>query len=282
MTAPRILVVNADDFGLTDGVCGGILRAHDRGIVTSTSVLVAAPAFDTNVKALRDSGLGVGIHLCLVGEDPPLLQAIEIPTLVDRHGRLPTSWRRFLLESTAGRVDPADVERELSAQAEKACAAGLRPDHLDAHQNLQLWPPVGSIAISIARRIGAGVLRVADSRRVGPTGTGVRLLGARLRRAAREAKLVVPDHASGLDRAGHMTGAHLGREIMELGRHGRHADLAVHPGMAADPDRVRYRWGFEWAEEMEALCNQSAQEAVLAAGFELGTFGDLLSAVASG
>jgi predicted glycoside hydrolase/deacetylase ChbG (UPF0249 family) len=41
----RLLIVNADDFGLTPGVSAGILDAHRHGIVTSTSVIAVAPAF---------------------------------------------------------------------------------------------------------------------------------------------------------------------------------------------------------------------------------------------
>ena len=40
----RGLIVNADDFGLTAGITRGILRAHDEGIVTSTSLMVLRPA----------------------------------------------------------------------------------------------------------------------------------------------------------------------------------------------------------------------------------------------
>ena len=50
----RRLVVNADDFGLTPGVCPGILRGHRDGVVTSTSVLTVAPAFDDHAASLSD------------------------------------------------------------------------------------------------------------------------------------------------------------------------------------------------------------------------------------
>ncbi|MDP9418579.1 MAG: ChbG/HpnK family deacetylase, partial [Actinomycetota bacterium] len=82
-TSRRLLIVNADDYGLTAGVSRGILRAHREGIVTSTSVLAVAPGFATTVGWLGESPqLDVGAHLAAVGEDPPLLSAAEIPTLV--------------------------------------------------------------------------------------------------------------------------------------------------------------------------------------------------------
>ena len=61
----RRLIVNADDFGLTPGVNAGILSAHHHGIVTSTTLLATAAIDAEQLAALRDSGLGVGIHVNL-------------------------------------------------------------------------------------------------------------------------------------------------------------------------------------------------------------------------
>src|SRR5213596_1496396 len=61
----RRLIVNADDFGLTRGVSGGILAAHRHGIVSSTTVLVTGKPDREDVAAARDSGLGIGLHVNL-------------------------------------------------------------------------------------------------------------------------------------------------------------------------------------------------------------------------
>ena len=45
MSRQRLLIVNADDFGLTEGISRGILHAHRQGIVTSTSVIALGPAY---------------------------------------------------------------------------------------------------------------------------------------------------------------------------------------------------------------------------------------------
>ena len=84
----KLLIVNADDYGLTEGISRGILRGHRDGIITSTSALVRGPAYPTVSGWPADvPSLGVGVHLAAVGEDPPLLSAAEIPTLVGRRGR---------------------------------------------------------------------------------------------------------------------------------------------------------------------------------------------------
>ena len=278
MTAPRILVVNADDFGLTPGVCRGILQAHSEGIVTSTSALVAAPAFDSHAGQLRDSGLAAGLHLCAVGEDPPLLTANEVPSLVDRRGRLPISWKHFLRRAARGQIDRDDLVREFEAQHAALRGAGIVPTHVDSHQNLHLWPTVGAAAIALAARHSIPVLRVTGTQQLGPVSAGVRLLGARLRRRARRAGLAVPDVAAGLDTAGDVDERRLREMITQLGRRRGHADLTVHPGADPDPDRTRYEWGYRWAAELRAVCAPAVEEHVARNGLVLGSFREVAEA----
>ena len=59
------LIVNADDFNLSPGVSRGILEAHARGIVTSTTMMINLPPDAATLACLRDSDLGVGLHLNL-------------------------------------------------------------------------------------------------------------------------------------------------------------------------------------------------------------------------
>jgi chitin disaccharide deacetylase len=63
----RQLIVNADDFGLTEQVSRGILDAHRDGIVTSTTLMANGAAFDAAVAMSRQAPrLGIGVHLNLV------------------------------------------------------------------------------------------------------------------------------------------------------------------------------------------------------------------------
>ena len=181
----RLLIVNADDFGLTPGVCAGILRAHRDGIVSSTTALAVGPAFAANARALVDSGLPTGAHLAVIGEDPPVLGASEVPSLVDGRGRFPLSWRTFVRRAALGRVDPEDLRRECSAQLDVLHDAGVRPTHVDAHQNLHLWPSVATVVVDLARERDIPAVRLTRTRRWTPTSLGVRALSARLERRVR-------------------------------------------------------------------------------------------------
>lgn len=275
----RSLIVNADDYGLTDGVCRAILRAHREGIVTSTSALALGPAFDRCAPWLDDvPDLGVGVHLAAVGEDPPLLSASEIPTLVDKQGRLDLSWRRFLPRMAARRVDPADLDREFGAQLEAVAAAVGREriTHVDTHQHLHLWPPVGRVVIDLARRWEIGALRLTRSLGRSPTGRAVNRLARRMELRASAVGLRGPGAFAGFDEGGTLATDRLATTIDALGRtDAAVAELGIHPGEHGDADLARYEWGYRWGDELDALVAPSARDAVDRAGFTLAHFGVL-------
>lgn len=275
----RLLIVNADDFGLTEGVSRAIIDAHRDGVVTSTSLLALGPAFDRTASWLQDApALGLGAHLALVGEDPPVLSAREIPTLVNRDGHLDLSWRMFLGRAAAGRVDPGDVRRELAAQFERIDGAGLRVDHVDSHQNLHLWPAVRDVVLDLADERDVRVVRVTRSRARSLVGFVVRTLSGRLERACDRRGFRYPGATTGLDEAGHLDQDRMIGAVARLAATGaRTAELATHPGPVTDAERDRYRWSYQWGDEFAALRSPAVRSAVHEFGFTLGTFADLAS-----
>ncbi|MFM7068744.1 MAG: carbohydrate deacetylase [Actinomycetes bacterium] len=271
---PRLLIVNADDFGLTSGISDGVLRGAESGVITSASILMLGPNAVADAPRLRDSGLGVGCHLALVGEDPLLLSPAEVPTLVGRSGRPTLTWRSFLGRVARGAVDPDDVRREFNAQLDAAAATGLTVDHLDTHQHLHLWPGIGQVVLDLAVRRGVGAVR-CPSATSGLRGRGVQVLERRLRRRAHEVGVAVTDAFAGLDGAGHLGLDGMTRAIDRFGDQVQSAELAVHPGLADHRARERYRWDYDWEGELAALQSPDLRRAVLDAGFTLGTFADL-------
>lgn len=266
------LVVTADDYGLTAGVSRAILRAHRDGLVTSTSVLTVAPAFATTAAWLDDAPtLGVGLHLAAVGEDPPLLSAREVPSLVDRRGNLALSSVKMVPRLVAGRVDPADLEREFTAQFEAFGAAGRRPTHLDTHHNLHLWPMVGRVVTTLAQRWSVPAVRVPWSRARTPTGSGVRRFARTLRRHVDDAGRWHPDDYYGIDESGHLDEPAWMALLGALpGDAATTVEVAVHPGEPDDPDLARYPWpGAQRDAELAALTSSPILRRVRADGHRL-------------
>jgi predicted glycoside hydrolase/deacetylase ChbG (UPF0249 family) len=273
----RLLIVNADDYGLTEGVSRGILVAHREGIVTSTSVMANGPAFEATARWLDEApALAIGAHLALVGDQPPLSSPREIPTLCDARGRLPRSWRALVGRIMLGRVDRADLKREAVAQIQRLQSLGRPLTHLDTHQHVHLWPLVGDLVVELARRFGVAAIRVPRSAWRRPAGGAVAALAHLLARKVAAAGLAFTGEFAGFDEAGRMECSRLERTICMLGRRRpASAEICVHPGVSEDPDRSRYRWGYRWPEELHALCAPATRTAIRLAGFDLGTYAEL-------
>ena len=151
---PR-LVINADDFGLSEGINRGIMEAFHAGALRSTSIMVGMPAFQSAVRQALAAGdaLGVGLHFTLTAGRP----LTPAPSLIDpRTGgfySLPRLVRRALL----GRVRALDVAEECAAQIARARQAGLRLTHLDGHHHVHLLPGAEEVVREViqAERIPA-------------------------------------------------------------------------------------------------------------------------------
>ena len=83
------LIVNADDYGHSPGICLGIREAHLEGIVTSTTAMMnrpLAPA-ELTVAARTCPNLGVGVHLVLTA-GKPVLAAEKVASLGRQPGQV--------------------------------------------------------------------------------------------------------------------------------------------------------------------------------------------------
>jgi len=87
----RRVIINADDFGLCDGVNKAVAQAHTDGVLTSATIMANMPAADEAVKiAKKLPNLGVGVHLNLT-EGRPLSKDTSIGRLLDTDGQFASS-----------------------------------------------------------------------------------------------------------------------------------------------------------------------------------------------
>jgi predicted glycoside hydrolase/deacetylase ChbG (UPF0249 family) len=160
------VVVTADDLGLSAGVTRGILEAHRRGIVRSTSLIVTFPAAQESAAlALAERDLEIGLHLDLVGGRPASDPA-AVPSLCDEDGRfyaLPVFTRRLF----TGRVRATEMAAELRAQAALARSWGIPALAWDSHRYVHLIPPVALVVGHVARQLGVRWVRRARAPRLG-------------------------------------------------------------------------------------------------------------------
>ncbi|HYT74285.1 MAG TPA: polysaccharide deacetylase family protein, partial [Vicinamibacterales bacterium] len=130
----KLLVIHADDLGMSHSVNRATFEALEHGWVTSSSILVPCPWFpDVAGWARAHPNADLGIHLAVNSEWTsfrwgPVSGRDAVPSLLDKDGYLP-----LLEDEVVKHARPAEVEHELRAQIDMAKAAGIPLTHLDSH-----------------------------------------------------------------------------------------------------------------------------------------------------
>jgi predicted glycoside hydrolase/deacetylase ChbG (UPF0249 family) len=275
----RRLIVNADDFGYSEGVTSGILEAHAAGVLTSTTLLPNMPGFDDAVRRARREApsLGIGLHLNLVQGEP----LERVPSLTDpRTGQfypLVALVRRVL----AGRVDSEEVGAECAAQIARLRTAGVAITHLDSHQHSHalpgLWRPIARTAL----REGIRVFRwPVESPRVEPANLVAELKKAGVAAAWRVARTGAPrvrhpDHFTGISLQG---GKQVLPRLLRMldGLRPGTTELMIHVGRVDDALRAIDPYTWQRERELEALTSSAVRARLGRGDIQLVHFGALV------
>jgi hopanoid biosynthesis associated protein HpnK len=227
------LIVNADDFGWSQGANAAIVDLFDAGIVTSTSLMVGAPAAEPAMELAQSRPeLGVGLHLVLV-HGPALLPREKIPHLVDDRGWFTRDFVRAGVRYTLQPACRREAWREAEAQFDRFARfvreSGRTWSHVDSHLHLALTPPVFAAMLALARRHPVVGLRVpeddfalyrsmdpADAARQRVLATQFSVLCAPQHRRLRRSDYVVPQRCYGLFRTGRLDAAYLAALVNRL------------------------------------------------------------------
>lgn len=155
------LIVNADDFGLTEGTNYGIIDGHINGLVNSTTMMMNMPGTEHAVHLAKEyKTLGVGVHLVLTAGEPLLK---NVPSLVGTDGSF---HKQGIVRE--GNIDPEEVEREWTAQIEKFLSYGLIPTHLDSHHHVHGLPILHDVLERLAAKYNIPIRRCEEERAVRP------------------------------------------------------------------------------------------------------------------
>jgi len=141
----RRLIVNADDFGASESINAAVIKAHQRGILTSASLMVNGTAANQAVQlAKANPKLGVGLHLTLCCGSSALPQS-ETPTLVNERSEFRSDPVRAGLTYFFSAAARRELTVEIAAQFAKFARTGLALDHLNGHLHFHLHPVVFSL-----------------------------------------------------------------------------------------------------------------------------------------
>jgi len=155
------LIVTADALGQDADRDAAILRARREGILTSASLMVLGPTAEEAASQSRDDPhLEVGLHAVLTGL-APALSALEIPSLVDGKGRLPSDPGVLV----AAKRD--EVVEELRAQHRRfRRLIGRPPTHLDVRDHAHAQRAVFEAVVTLGWEMGVPIRAVSPAMRL--------------------------------------------------------------------------------------------------------------------
>ncbi len=274
------LVINADDFGLSEPVNAAIELAHRGGILSAASLMVGAPAAADAVERARAlPNLRVGLHIVLVDGDP-VSDPAQIPALIDGSGRFRNDLARYGAQIALDGSVRRQVAKEVTAQFEAYRATGLPLDHVNAHRHFHLHPAVAASIMTVGQRYGMRALRIPvepwrivaeiDPQTGRQVGRIVAPWASWLRRRVKRAGLKTADAVFGFAWSGAMTRIRLAALLGGLPS--GFVEIYLHPALTdafagAAP-------GYRYAEEFAALCDPDCIAAVRRSGYTLGGYSD--------
>lgn len=155
----RRLIINADDFGLTEGVNRSILELATHDALTSTTLMATGGAFAQAVAETdANQNPGIGCHVVFV-DGNPAAAAAQIPSLVISSGQFRPTLGLFVRDLHLGRIREQEIEIEACAQIKRLQQSGIAVTHVDTHKHTHMFPALLRPLLRAARQCGVGAIR---------------------------------------------------------------------------------------------------------------------------
>jgi chitin disaccharide deacetylase len=250
----RTLLVNADDFGFTPDVNQGIVEAHQRGILTATTLMATGDAFEDAVRLARENPkLDIGCHLVLVGQPP-----------------FPPTVTRLIPAVALGRIP---IYETFSRQVRRLLDAGLAPTHLDTHKHTHLLPPVLDAVKRVSEEFRVPWIRRPFDFAAQPGGVSLTNRAMAMTRPG-FARIRSTDHFSGFTVTGNLSPEFLIRLIRALPEGS--TEFMCHPGICGPSLRAaNTRLKESRQRELDALTDPGVRAALDTSGVRLAGYRDL-------
>ncbi len=277
------IIINADDFGLCEGVNKAVAQAHRGGVLTSATIMANMPAAKEAAKmAQKMPTLGVGVHLNLF-EGRPVSKDNCVDCLLDADGRFAFSPLVLSLLSIGRHKIRNAIRTELAAQIQWVIDNGLAPTHLDSHKHIHSFPAIFPIVCELARRFEITAVRFTlEPKELSQIPwplpkEGGRKRAGRLRTMAKINRIQNPHF---LKTNAFLGVAHMGKidvnffKAVTLYNSAATAEVMTHPGVAgdeSDKSRLQHQRKFE----LEALCSKRTKQYFQDAGIKLVHYGKL-------
>ncbi len=151
------LIVNGDDFGFSKEINRNIIKCHNDGILTSTTLIAYGEGFDEAVEMAKSHPqLGVGVHLILDGD----FKLTKTPkSLINSKTGYFYSYSDVIKKINDGAFSHSDLVKEYSCQIEKILDAGVHVTHLDHHHHLHRYFPILNAVIEVSKKYNINYIR---------------------------------------------------------------------------------------------------------------------------
>ncbi len=245
----KYLIINADDFNLTSGVDRAILDCHDRGVVSSTTILMTFPIKKNKIKHLLNRPfLGKGIHLSITLGEP-------------RSSSFKSSFSKMSPQKIKS-IPEVKLMKEFEAQIlQFQDSFGVLPTHIDTHHHLHIYSNLFNVILKLS-------YKYKIPHRLVPLNT------SEVRRSLLKDKIPIPHYFFGdLDHKKHWTLTSLCRQISSLPK--GVSEIMVHPGFVTK--ELTKISSFNQAREVErkALIHDRLKNLVKQENIELIHFGEM-------
>lgn len=150
----KLLIIHADDIGVTHSENKATILAMKLGMVNSGSIMMPCPwVGEIAAFAQERPDADLGLHLTLTSEWEwmkwgPVAPKDQVPSLINNLGFFYDNCQTF-----GQKAKPAEVEIELRAQIEKAFSMGINPTHFDTHMGCLVFnsPEVFEVYLKLGR-----------------------------------------------------------------------------------------------------------------------------------
>ena len=279
------LIVNADDFGLHSLINAGIIKGHQEGFITSTSLMPSAPCWQEAVRLAKENPrLGIGVHLTLVGGVPSVLPKEQVSSLLDDDGLFLSDYVAFAKRYYSGAVKKAELEAELRAQVERALSCGVNITHIDSHQHTHVLPGINSLVLKLSNEYNIIRVRIPKEgylftggyqsgvgRLIGRSGLSFCADMAALR--ADSLGLRHPQHFYGMLAGGHLNAQLIANILRQLPE--GVSEIMTHPGLDSAALGKAFSWKYHWREELDAYLDAGNKALLKELGIEPVSFAAL-------
>ena len=259
----RKLIVNADDFGLSDHTVEWTIKGFECGALTSATIMAGMPATDKAVAYAKEHPqFSFGVHFYLVDE-VPMCSPDEIPSMIDPQTGKLWQTRKFIVRNFLGLIKVEDLKREMRTQYLAIKSAGVSISHVDGHgHNHRLPQSIKALAELRDEFAFVRVRRCQDLAVVGgKLGLLSRVINGPMQKRLNKAGFNTTDHF--LMNAGHTSDSKWFTKALALLPDGV-VEIGVHPGMDE-----------EWRKIDTEDCFENCSKLCKEYGVTLATFNQL-------